>query len=418
MLLDLARKGLVDVLAANFIAQAVGFVVLLALPRFLDPHEFGSIRVLQSTGDLLVIFGGFGYNTAVLVTAAGSHSREQAEWILRTATKRTLLASGAVWILSILVSLLGVLGGTPLAGRWLPLYALAVPAFALTLLLAAWLQANSRLREMARTQTLARILAAVLVMAATWRFGVPGFVAGTVVAAFAGMALMLRQVSTSFLRSIPDTLPFAFDRYARQSLAANLFQAAGRYADLLILGLFATASAELGPYAIATVLVIPVFVFAGAVQATCIPGFSARRREIHSLRMSVDRLQVETMLAAAAIAIAIWFAAQPVLSALYPPSYAAALPVIAILLLHSVLRAGTSVYGAGQIAIGRPDLNALASAFSAVAGLAAGYYGLRFGGLVGLAWAQAAVSAALVIGYPVLFRAGLGRIAADCGPTA
>lgn len=410
MLRDLARKGLFDVLAANVMAQAVGFVVLLALPRFVDPHVFGSIRVLQSTGDLLVIFGGFGYNTAVLVTAAGSHSREQAEWILRTATKRTLLASGAVWLLSILVSLMGVLGGTPLAGRWLPLYALAVPAFALTLLLAAWLQAHSRLREMARTQTLARILAAVLVMAATWRFGVPGFVAGTVVAAFAGMALMLRQVSMSFLRSIPDTLPFAFDRYARQSLAANLFQTTGRYADLLILGLFATASAELGPYAIATVLVIPVFVFAGAVQTTCIPGFSSRRSDADGLRSAVDRLQGETLLAAAALAVAIQLAAPTILSAFYPPSYEAALPFLGILLLHAVLRAGTSIYGAGQIAIGRTDLNAFASGLSALMGLVAGYVGLRVGGLVGLAWAQAIVSATLVIGYPALFRAGLRRL--------
>lgn len=403
MLRSLVRDGLVHVLASNALMQVVGFVVLLALPRLVEPEVFGEIRVLQSILDLLVIAGGFGFSTALL-THATAPGPDHAQFpLLRAAAARTLFASGAVVTLVVLASVLGLYPETMTTGSWLAWLSLSVPFLAVSQLLVSFLHARARLPDMAKAQGLVKLQSAVLILLAACAFGLIGFVAASVAAAAVSAAVLVRSTGTGFLRTPPTPLGPGFVRTALHSVTANALQIAGRYADLFVVGLFVPDAAQIAPYALATVLTLPVFVFSSSVQAACIPRFAKSLGDRPGLSRAVVRLQIETVGAAAVLALFTWLVAPSLVGLVYDASYAAALPWLRILLFHAVLRSAGSIWAGAHIAIGRTGLNVAASAVSALLGLALGALGLWKFGLSGVAWAQVATSAVLALLYPVLF---------------
>lgn len=403
MLRSLVRDGLMHVLASNALMQVVGFVVLLALPRLVPPDVFGEIRVLQSVLDLLVIAGGFGFGTALLTHAALPGPDRAQFGLLRAAAGRTAIASGLVVALTFAASVLGLVPVASASGPWLAWLSLSVPFLAFNQLLASFLQARARLAEMARAQGLVKLQSAVVILVAAWSFELPGFVVASVAAAAVGAAVLVRSTGSGFLKAPHAPLGRDFGRTAFHSVAANALQIAGRYADLFVLGLLVTDAARIAPYALATVMTLPVFVFASSVQAVCIPRFAGVLTDRPRLSRSAVRLQLETVAAAAALAIGIRLVAPSLIGLVYDESYAAVIPWLEILLFHAVLRSAGSVWAGAHIALGRTDLNVAASAVSALLGLALGVLGLGRFGLEGVAWAQVATSAVLAALYPVFF---------------
>lgn len=404
MLLRLARKGLLELISANFMMQFVGFGLLILLPRLVTEAEIGRIKVLQTYTDLLVIVAGMGMNTAILKLCSERRPDRERLAFLKVALTRTLLFSvGTIVLLAVAVKFWEI-PADPVVQRWLPIYAAIVPFSALALVAAAYLQARKRIREMARAQVVVRLQSVAVILVATWQFGLPGFIWASLGAFALALWPYARLIGLDFLREKAVQLPASFKDIAGYSVLGNALNTVGKYADIYILGLFALDPTELGYYSLATIFVLPASVVTASIQTIITPYLSEGSDDRKWFWKTLIRSQGQTILAAIAVALCARLLATLTVHFLYDPAYVATLAYLDILLIYFVLRSAYSVAGASHIALGLTKYNFLASAIMAVLALGLTYTALPIAGFEGVAWAKALTAGLMVPIYFVLVR--------------
>lgn len=404
MLLKLARKGLLELISANFMMQFVGFGLLILLPRLVSEAEVGQIKVLQTYADLLIIIAGLGMNTAVLKLCSEARAAAELHAMLRLAITRTLGVSIAVVVVVVLAVKAGLLRGDPVVLRWVPYYVLIVPFSAVTLVAVAYLQARKEIRRMAQAQLLVRIQSVVVILLATWLYGLPGFIISSIGAFALALWPFARLIGLDFLRSLPIKASQSFKEIAGYSVLGNGMNTVGKYADIYILGLFALDPTELGYYSLATIFVIPASVVTSSIQTIVTPYLSEGSIDRTWFTRNLVKTQKQTILVAIAAALAARIFATLVVSVLYEPGYAASLGYLDILLVFFVLRSAYSVTAAGHIALGMTKYNFIASAVMAVVALSLTYAALPIGGFEGVAWAKVFTAGLMIPLYWLLAR--------------
>ncbi|MBO6576730.1 MAG: oligosaccharide flippase family protein [Rhodothermales bacterium] len=410
MLLRLARKGLVELISANFLMQFVGFGLLILLPRLVTEAEIGQIKLLQTWTDLLVIVAGLGMNTAILKLCSDRRPVGEKQALLRFASVRTAAWSVAVVALVWMIAQTGLLSSDPVVSRWLPVYAVIVPFSALALLAAAYLQALKEIRAMARAQVLVRLQSVAIILLATWQFGLPGFVYSSLAAFAAALWPYVRLIGLDFLRIPAQKASATFRAIAGWSVLGNVTNTIGKYADIYVLGLFALDPVQLGYYSLATIFVIPASVVTSSIQTIVTPYLSEGSTDRTWFTNSLVRTQLQTVLVAVGAALLARAAATVVVFTLYDPGYQAVLPFLDVLLVFFVLRSAYSVVASGHIALGLTRYNFIASAIMAVVALTLTYLALQRFGFEGVAWAKV-ITAALMIGvYALLARRAVRRM--------
>ncbi|NNE69518.1 MAG: oligosaccharide flippase family protein [Rhodothermales bacterium] len=404
MLLKLARKGLLELISANFMMQFVGFGLLVLLPRFVSEAEVGQIKVLQTYADLLVIVAGLGMNTAVLKLCSERRPVEELRAMLRFSVTRTFGFSLALVLILTAVVRSGVLTGDPVVLRWLPIYALIVPFSAVTLVAVAYLQARKDIARMARAQVLVRLQSVALILFATWQFGLAGFVWASLAAFVLALWPFVRIIGLEFLRSAHIKADAAFRRIAGYSVLGNGMNTLGKYADIYILGLFALDATELGYYSLATIFVIPASVITSSIQTIVTPYLSEGSIDRAWFQKNLIKTQAQTIGVAIIAALGARAVATATVHVLYDPGYLATLPYLDILLVFFVFRSAYSVTAAGHIALGLTKYNFVASTIMAVLALTLTYLALPRAGYEGVAWAKVITGALMIPIYWLLAR--------------
>jgi O-antigen/teichoic acid export membrane protein len=414
VLIKLFRKGLIDLISANFMMQFVGFGLLILLPRFVSEAELGQIKIIQTYTDLLVVVGGLGMNTAVLKLCSERREEHELLSILRLAALRTLSVSILVYASLVLVTRMGLLSADPVVVLWLPVYAAIVPFAALALLGSAFLQARKRIREMARAQILVKLQSVGIIALATWQFGMKGYIFSSIGAFALALWPYARLIGPEFLRASRIRASRMFRSIAGYSVLGNLFNSLGKYADIYVLGLFATDPVHVGYYSLATIFVIPASVVTSSIQTIVTPYLSERSSDRTWFSRSLIRTQLQTFALALVVAVVVRVGAGLVIALLYDPGYSATLPYLDVLLVFFVLRSGYAVTAAGHIALGLTKYNFVASLVMAPMALILTYGALMRFGFEGVAWAKVITAGVMIILYSLLARRAI-RIAPKDG---
>jgi len=384
----LLKKGLVDLLSANFLIQILGFGTVLFIPRFVSPAEFGTVKMLQSFTSIFLILAGFGFNTAILKLCAEQRPDEEKAYLLRLSVTRTLFASGIAWFLLALLAHTPILSGRPLLRHWLPIFGLMLPFSAVTMLLGAFLQAQLRIREMARAQLLVKIQSVILIVFSTWLWALKGFIGSTLIAYAAGMWPYLRLTGHSFMMSAPRRVPALFMRMATYSTLANGIHTVGKYADIFVLALFLPDANAIGYYALATIFLLGASVVTSTIQNITLPLLSARSHDAIWFRRQLWRTQWQTTIVSIAVALMMRVIATAIIHLFYNPAYLSTLVYLDVLLLYHVVRSSFAIMGTGLISLGLPQYNFMAACVTTPVGLVLSYGALHFFGIGGVPWAR------------------------------
>lgn len=416
MLGSLLRKGLLHLLSANFLIQFLGFGTLLLIPKFVSPEILGEIKVLQTYTDLLLLVALFGFNTSVLKLCSEPRPEAEHRYFLKVALGRMMLTTGVAYALLVGLSATGVMAAAPHLAGWLPVYGLVLPFSAVTMLLAAYLQARKRIREMARAQVVVKVQSVAAVVLATWQFGFRGFLVATVLAYAVGLWPFFRQVGTRFLREARRPVPGLFMNMAVYSTLANGVYRLGKRADLYILSLFLLDGPALGYYALATIFLTGAGVVTSTIQTLVLPYLSERSHDEGWFRTMLWRTQFQTALVSVAVALAVRLAAWVVVTGFYDPAYAEALRFLDVLLVFHVVRSSYAVIGTALISLGLPRYNFYSACLTTPVGLLLSFLALRHFGVMGVAWAQVLTGLVTLASHVAVAHLALRRTFARPAP--
>jgi O-antigen/teichoic acid export membrane protein len=389
----LSDKGFFDLLSANFFTQFLGFGSVLLVAKFLTPAELGDIKILQSYTALLVIFAGFGINTAVLKLCAENRPDREKEGILRLAVVRSGVATTITLVVTIALAMTRIITPTPHLSFWLIVYACTIPLQVLTSLFMVFLQAQKKIKEMARSQAIVRIQSVILVVLSAWLWGFQGFVFATIAAYALGLWPFLRHIGLKFLAASPEQKPVHFMQYAFFSVLANGVGQLGQYGDVFVLDHFAPNREAIGYYALALIFVTAATQVTSTVQSIATPYFSEHAQDGNWVRRQLILNQVRMTLLSILVAIGMFVAAWIFVPLVYGPAYSSTLTFLAILLIRYVIYSSYAVMGPALLGLGLMHYNFVVVAITTPIGLVLSYLFLRWYGVIGIAWAQVAMVA-------------------------
>lgn len=407
-------RGFFDLLSVNFLTQFLGFGSVLLVAKFLTPIELGEVRILQSYLGLFSVFAGFGINAAVLKTCAGNRPSYETSGILRFALGRVSITISVTMIAVIVLSRSGLIVSSRDLSYWLMIYSCIVPLDVITGIFVVFLQAQKKIRMMARSQAIVKLQAVPLIVASTWLWGFRGFVFASIIGYLLGLWPFLRQIGFEFIRTSLDEKPEGFMSYALFSFLANSVSVLGQRGDIFILDRFSTNREAIGYYSLALVFIMGASQVTGTVQSITLPYFTQRAHDKTWFRNQLKTNQIRIQLLSVVVAFGVFVGAWVLVPQFYGQSYSPTLTYLVVLLVKYVVWSSYALLATAMFSLGYIQYNAIIVFVSTPIGLFATYFFLAEFGVMGVAWAQvlsSVVALCLAIIFTiVVFRQAFGEI--------
>jgi len=388
----LHNKGFFDLLVARFLMQFLGLGTVLLVARMLTPKDLGDIKIIQSYTSLFSLLAGFGFSAAVLKICSERSSMDDKEIVLRHAFWRSLITSAITLILLTILAYTRIITPTAHIARWLLVYSISIPIAVTSELLVVFLQAQKKIKLMARVQSIVKVQSVIIIVLCTWKWSFQGFVLSTIIAYAAGLIPLVSQVHLSFLTKRATYHNPLFMNYAIFSMLGNLVSQIGQRGDLFILDHFSTNREIIGYYALASIFFMAAIQATGVVQQILVPYFSEHSSDHSWITKHIDINVKRMTLLGLAIAISTFGAAWFIIYAFFDPSYFLALRYLAVLLVSYCIFSTYAVVWAAMVGLGFMRFKFCIVAISTPLTLLLMYIGLQRFGIVGLAWSSVAAS--------------------------
>jgi O-antigen/teichoic acid export membrane protein len=383
-------KGFFHLFSANIAINLLAFGSQLLVIKFLSPAEMADIKTMQSFTGVAAVIAGCGLNAAVLKLCSELRPDVERAAIFRQSLKYSFLPIATVLLLTALVSRLHLFSPEPRVNQWMLVYMLAVPATALTALIMMYLQARKRIKLMATTQTVIRIVGLTIIVSAAYLYGFKGFVFATVVVALAALAPLLRLVrgdlseSSALARPAGDKIWY----YARWSLAANLVATINSYLDILMLNYLVADRTGIGYYSIATIFILGLNQVTATVQAIATPYFSEYGNDEATFMRVLRKYQKLLILLALGLTIASMLVIPWLITLIYGDNYAPAGTYFRILAIKYFLWSCYALLGIAIWGIGKMKLSFYSVLAALIVSTIASYVLIVKFGLMGAAYSQ------------------------------
>ncbi len=196
--------------------------------------------------------------------------------------------------------------------------------------------------------------------------------------------------------------------FSKWMLATNLLEFAQRRCDALIIGK-TLGLAPVGIYALAMELANLVATeFAHPLRRATMPGFAKLQENFKDLRYQFATAYGVSMVVAVPFATGVALVAEPMIRLAFGPDWAAAAPPLRVLCLYGIFGASAQFCWPLLISVGEPRRFAVIQLVTLLFGAPAIWWASVNYGLVGTAWAMAAMGGlfALLIMYSTLSLIG------------
>jgi O-antigen/teichoic acid export membrane protein len=390
------RTGTLDLSVSMFAVLVLGFGQNLVLARVLGPAGVGHMAVIYAVVTVAALIGTAGLNSSILRYGAAAVDPGAAWHVFRTSA----FVVGGVSILAAFATV--ALSRTPLwvfdpvAGEWMLLVALSLPAQALGSCASHFLQARNRMRAKATVDLVLRLVTVIGVLAGAWRSGFPGAVVGYTAGTTLGGIFAVATAWT--LRPATPARPAIATRelvrFGAWGLLTNALGLGLVTADVFCVSALVGDPAQVGVYFLAVQLQQIVGIPLRAYLDARFPEMTRLSADPPRLRVLWRRMRWQLVAVAIAGALGLAAVAPFALPIVFGEGFAQSAVPLAILLAGQVAWSLGAPAGRSMFAAGWVEGNFWLSLFNAVTTITANLALIPHLGIVGAAVATAATNAA------------------------
>jgi O-antigen/teichoic acid export membrane protein len=389
MFANIKEKGFFHLLSSSFIIGFLGFGSQLLVAKFLTPVELGQIKAIQSFIGVGTILAGFGFNTAVLKRCSEKRSVEEKAFLFKKSFYYTIAPILLVLAGFFCLAKGGLLSPDKTINKWIPLYMLVIPATVYTSLIMVYLQALKKIQLMARTQVLIRLFGFIVLIPATYFYGLIGFILSTIFIGYTSLMPMLNLVKGSF--AVKAKVEAVFKQsfyYAKWSTAANVTAAVGSFMDIFMLNYMIKDRVSFGYYSLATIFIMGLNFITSTVQTIAIPYFSEKSDDKKEFLRVLNKYEKLMILVALGISIMAFLIIPPFVEIIYGKSYASVGFYFRILVLKYFFWSCYALLGVAILGLGKMRYNFISVFISVPIALFLSYVFINLYGTTGAAVAQ------------------------------
>jgi O-antigen/teichoic acid export membrane protein len=276
VLKDVYNKGFFHLFSANSLIHLIEFGSQFIVAWILLADDIGRIKSFQSFTAVAVVIAGLGFNSSILkLCAEKNRTLIEKQILFSSAIKITLIFSFITVGIIFILSSLGLVSNDSLTNKFFIYYALSIPLVALNNLVIGYFQALKAFKEISLLLLISKVIHVLIILAATYFYGLFGFVLGLVSGYLIGISLLLYK--TDFLVGWNKTTKVHFKEnwdLAKFAFSANAVNILTLFFDMFLLNHLVTDAEELGYYGFALTLIAGLRILTTTIQQFVTPFFS------------------------------------------------------------------------------------------------------------------------------------------------
>lgn len=388
----LVERGYAPVFYMNILLQLLGFGATVLVAKFLLPDELAMLKTAQAYAAVAVILAGVGLTAPLLRFCADPRFDETIQQAMLRKALHTVTWVSLSVVITILLIIASVLGLEGQPARVYAIYALVLPALALTGLIYVYLQARQQFSALAKNQSMIKLASVCLVIWATYVWGLYGFLIMTVVVTYAGLVPLLRLIAVRWASKSLVVLPSGFYRMAFYGMVGTFISALGQSSDFILMDFVHTDRSEVGRYALASVFFMGAATLTGSIQAVVTPRFTALitdpKQFMSYLRGWLSKMLLLSISVACVTVLMSWI----LQTWFFGEKYAGFVFYLSILMLKYVIWSSYAVVGAAMLGAGVIKSGIWVAAVTTILSFVLGYPLCKWFGATGAAVVQVAVT--------------------------
>ena len=391
---DVSRKGFFNLLSANVLIQIVSFASQLFVAGILSPDDLGRIKILQTWLNLLSILGSMGFINSTLKLCSEKRSKAEINRLFKSALIFSLITTFITYGIVLVLNNFGVISKDVAIRAIIPLALLPIISNTLFSVYVRFYQAQKEIKFISNLTSINKTLAVVLIVIATYLWGIKGYYIGLNIAA-ATLLLAIFWIT----RKKTEIPKFNYEQqktdltthwhYAKPSLFSSFLADMLAYVDILFLNFFLINNmTQVGFYGFAVTLTVALRMIPSTIQQITIPYFSNIADNMQQFNVAYrkySRLLILIVIGTLILALAL---APSIIHFLFKGKYDPSMQYFIPLAIGWSIRQYNQIQAAALFGIGAIHKTALSRFISLLFNIVVIYLAFYFWGIMGIAYAS------------------------------
>ncbi|WP_394554611.1 oligosaccharide flippase family protein [Priestia aryabhattai] len=382
-LIILANKaGFMHLLSANLLIQITGFGGQIFLTRILSVEDIGTIKVYQSTLNILMIIASLGLNTAVLKLCSENLAQKERINIFNITLIFTLICSAIIVIISIIFY----------SDNLLKVYILLIPTLSITNLVVIYLQSQQKIKTISYIQSLSKIIIIIFSTLGAYLLGFHGYIYSLVllnivtflfIVPFVRTELKFLNVTKFYRRQVKRVYSISIFAFGANLLGVLLINL-----NILIANFLSVNTKEIGFYSVAQLIVSTMMMIPSSLGQIMVPKLSEVSNDRNKITSYLRTYNIRNVYLAIFVVILAASLGPLLIPLFFGSTYSHSVPTFEILLIGFLFWSYYSPKGMTLLSIGRSDINFYVSLISLICNIIFNFVFIKSFGMVGAAVAS------------------------------
>ncbi|MGE7592969.1 oligosaccharide flippase family protein [Peribacillus frigoritolerans] len=343
--------GFIHLLSANLLIQIAGFGGQIFLTRILNVEEIGTIKVLQSHLNILVVIASLGMNTAVLKLASEDISKREQTGIFNISFLLTIISS---FILIAIVYYFNIF-------EVFKVYVFLLPILCITSLIIVYLQSQQRIQMISYVQSYSKILIVSLSTLFAYLFGLNGYIKSLIILnliAFIFIIPFIRnELKSIFKFRISNEKLKKVGNIAFFALGANLLGVLLSNLNIIMANSLLDNISEIGFYSIAQLIITTMMMIPSTLGQIMVPKISKVSKNIEEVKIIYKIYQFRNTILSLSVAISAGILAPFIIPIIFGSQYEKSVLYFEILLIGFICWSIYSPKGMTLMSLGKSNIN-------------------------------------------------------------
>ncbi|MFJ9383231.1 flippase [Peribacillus sp. NPDC101481] len=388
-LYQLANKvGFLHLLSANLLIQISAFGGQIFLTRILSVEDIGTIKVLQSYLNILILVASLGLNTSVLKLCSEDISKKKQKSIFNISFLITIVSSFIIMLIVINLVNVSIIN----VDNLIKIYIFLIPILSLTNLIIVYLQSQQKIKTMSIIQSYTKIFIVIFSTLFAYWLGLEGYIYSLVILNFISFIVILlfirREMNFKYIFNI--TIPklknifnnglFAFGSNLLGTLMSNV--------NIIMATFLTINSKEIGYYSIAQLIISAMMMFPATLGQIMIPKISRVSHNVEDVKILLKKYQIRNTIISISVALIAGIFAPFILPLVFGEKYSNSVFYLEILLIGFIFWSIYSPKGITLMSVGRSDINLYINTIATILNITINYFFISRYGMYGAAIAN------------------------------